>query len=828
MDADERPYLNIEDILFNWLEMSGSCDTAKIACHAFLHLYQQNYWIDGKKSQFGNSRQNTTVTFPADALVISEDKLWLRYDVWDQWIPADITWSLSRYFMKFLPQYPSLVDLASEREKQRDKSRKAQLERERIDRLPVMEPDGIFHNEMRYKLRMGREVNSLQQGVQVQDAEVSYEYNADLYQGTLQISGNVNTTSAGENAKNLSFSTWKYTRMEQSLFHLFELGDLRLGPTVMMPSIVLNSAVHLQRLEHKRGVGNISLIGVAPEGTEVDLYHNGYLLASTVVKKDEASEGFETIDFLNLTKGFGLYQFKDMVVEGGGMMSLKFFYPDGSYSEDVVRIAPDNGLILAPFQWDSQAYWGKSPLGEIGHLDFRFGLLSNFSLGIHGYQMPDDALTRQTGFQHSVTAFGGDIALRPFYGMTILGETIQTANTFSYGIQSNISWLNPHVIQLEARFLDELSPLYSFYSGDQRTPKYYRVGHNVSWRSWFFSEDYQENTSKQKLNMSVRYRVSSPVSLFSESAFSKFWNDPSVLETYTFGGEYTTEYHGYRVSRNLSSIPSVSMSYRFQGKDSFPWEASLSVTRNDDNRVTASATIAWKPSDQFNTTVNATQNKQSIQVSWTDILSQENGPDQPRDFGTGTLSGKISIPKRKEAESIPLQGVVVRAGSKRGVTNENGEYRITGLPPYQTLEVSIDPASLDVGLVPKKARDMIRFRPSTHIEFNPQLSWSTGLDGQVNVGAGVKDPAFVEAVDADLEVVAKGKIEEDGFFLIEGLIPGKYTLRVKGIKPVPHPVQIVVEEGMDWIPGITFEGVDDEVLREQPLYEDSSPVFQEK
>lgn len=821
MNIDETPYLNVDIVMKKWMEMKGKCQLEQLLCQYVLHFNNERFILDGQKKLLSRSTSTMSFQIPENGMIIVEDQIWLRYDLWKDWVPVSITWSLSRYLLKFLLSYPSLKALAGQRQNQREKYQKFRKDKAELESIPAVYPKEKFRNELRYKVRAAQEVDNIQQdAIRTQDIELTYEYNADILKGTLRVSGNVSQIQQEVATESLNFSTWKYTRYGQKYFHLFEMGDIKLDRQLLMPSLLVNTGVHIQRLEQRKGAGNISLRGFAPIGTEVDLYHNGLLIGSTVVTQEALQVGIDVLSMFEGEQKIGIYQFEDIVVEGGGLMSLQLFYNDGSYKEEIIRIASDNSLILAPREFDYQVYYGKAEKDTVLYANFRYGVISNVSAGLHAYSVEQDPSVE--GMESNQSFFSFDLALRPFYGISLLSEFMSSGTGGGQALLSYISYFFPHSIEFELRLLDETSPVYEYFSGDEKSPEYKRIRHSVGLGRWFWMAEYMENLSKQQLDLNIRYRVSSRISSFYEPQFEKSLELPAQ-STHIIGAEMTSEHHAARLAQIISDTSSdTTFRYQFQGKKVYNWDFSFSLSRSQEGNASFTTMLVWKPREEFSARLSASEGERTAQATWTDIITQKNGPKSSNDFGTGTLTGVVMIPARGDQVAYPLGGVTVTAGSKKGVTDSKGRYIITGIPPYQRISVGIDPASLDVGLTPLKSFEILQFRPSTHIRYSPQLTWSTGLDGMVEREIPSDRDVFIYVVDQRGNVFKKVKLESDGFFIIEGLVPGVYQLEVRGLDDPLPPASVVIEEGMDWVPAIQFEASDQTII---PL-ESDSPVEQ--
>ena len=83
----------------------------------------------------------------------------------------------------------------------------------------------------------------------------------------------------------------------------------------------------------------------------------------------------------------------------------------------------------------------------------------------------------------------------------------------------------------------------------------------------------------------------------------------------------------------------------------------------------------------------------------------------------------------EKQEVVPVQGATVMAGSRSATTDENGEFLITAIAPYQKFVAKVEPNSLDASMVTEKEFEVVRFRPGTAIVWEPKLVRTAGIDG---------------------------------------------------------------------------------------------------
>ncbi|WP_272698934.1 carboxypeptidase-like regulatory domain-containing protein [Desulfovibrio sp. Fe33] len=133
----------------------------------------------------------------------------------------------------------------------------------------------------------------------------------------------------------------------------------------------------------------------------------------------------------------------------------------------------------------------------------------------------------------------------------------------------------------------------------------------------------------------------------------------------------------------------------------------------------------------------------------------------------------------------PVKDVVLSADQshRKAVTNENGRALFTYLPPLQSTDVSVEQDSIrDISLSSRSGTAIFPRKGKIYdLEF--PLHATGDADGYVYLlqddEARGKPMTPVELLDKDGTVVGSTWTEQDGFFIIDDIMPGTYTLRVK-------------------------------------------------
>lgn len=420
MDNKEQPFIDISDLLTNWLELISDCDLVKKSCKLILHSKNQIFWIDGFTNQFGDNIKNTTpVSYPQHAFVVQEDRLWLRYDILSQWLPIETQWSLSEYKLQLLPRFSTKSEIVKSRGDIRKAAAENLKRKNWIDGIQAMEPDGSFRPEFRYRVQHEQFTKS-----DTKQSALGMDFNAVLWLGTLKISHSQVANETDGELVDSSNTLWNYRRLDNPYFYSFETGNMVSDNSLLIPGTAVENGLKIHHLEKTQAEDQLGLNGQASPGTEIDLYYGGFILSTIVVDNN------------------GTYSFDNIQVPGGDMVRLKFFYPDGSSEEKTIQVASDNGWLVPHGTWNSRLFTGDTTWGNLSRLDFGYGVSENFSLGIE---------VNQLSFKENdpVSLNGVYTVWRPIYGLYILAEALNLDSSTDVAASVDVTQFYPQFFKYE-------------------------------------------------------------------------------------------------------------------------------------------------------------------------------------------------------------------------------------------------------------------------------------------------------------------------------------------------------------------------------------------
>ena len=771
-DEKERPYLNIEEMLSSYLDLTNvKCDISRQYCQAVMQPSKNIFWIDGKNLRYGDYEDGAGKEPLSDnAFVIQEGKCWLRYDVWAKWMPLTAIWDLHSYYLSIVPEFKLLSDRQRMRDQEKELAGAYKRQRELLDKTPAMEPQDVLRPEFKYHASFRKKP---QQDV---GADFNYDLNVDVLKGTLQSGGPVTYDNKKVTAQ---VPYWTYRWRKKSWFDLMEFGSTTFeGSALLVPNITAKNGFRFDSREVIYGSGKITINERAIPNAQVDIYRDGVYLGTTVAGSD------------------GKYTFSNIVVNGQSRVVAKIYYPDGSEDLQEIVLSDDNGMILEGGKFEERAFTGETTYGRMNYMALRYGLIDDVTIGVSPMTFP--------GSDHP--SFMTDLAMRPIPSVSFLGQGMFTGKNIDRAFRVNTTLLYPNFIQVEHRYYNDDVP--AFLRNFNELGEYWALRQSVGIGRLQFINEYEQDTTMRAVSTEVIYNYSRVFKPFVDyrKTFPKL---STVFSSTRTGIDFilgdNTVLETVRTWMEPYSINNISLILR-DPYASHGWNitASWSVPDKQVNG-TLVADVAYRITRNITVGMLAQNKYVGFHLDLDGLLTPDPSPQIWSEFGTGTLAGTVMSPPASGKDSYPIEGAYVMAGSRSATTDAQGHFLISAIAPYEKFMAKVEPNSLDASVTTEKEFDVVRFRPGTAIIWNPRLISTSGVDG-VLVGDETYPPDLViEAVRvSDGTLVGKGKVESDGFFIIEKLTPGKYKLNLKGYKKEMASIDLDIPEGEDWVSGLNW------------------------
>ena len=778
-----QPFLPIAEVAKKWLAMQVDCDPKKRRCQLSLEQKHIQLSIDYQRQKI--FRDGKAVEFPQAGLLWRKHRLWLRYDLWQAWLPVKATWSLASYALYLDPDYltPDQLHALHELDLNQEKIRTAQ--QEKIAAIPAQVPGFTPHAELRYALNWQNPLLA-NQGI-----DLNYDTNVDIFKGTLAASGSL-VHNQDDNTRGPIF--WNYTQHFPGVLHQVQIGDTLFNGGLLVPSMSLRNSLNITRLRRQDNEQGFVYLGTTLPGSEVDVYRNSILINILRAGSDGAFS-------INIPSAIA-----------GDQFVLRIYHRDGTVEKRIAQMPEDDEMLLKKQQWDTHIVVGRlsdrltslSDLSAVNDLSFsysdlRYGLLQSLTAGLNYYQIGAHQLS------------GIDLMWQASNSLNLRSEVLRDNTHTDYATRLRYTGIPDHHIVLEGHVEAADSPLRllsqrTFFSDLPfdtifNAPQYYwSLTDNIDFSQWQVSPEIKVTdlgslagasaygNINEQLNTNISAGIARPKddsnSTFVQASLFYILNAHQVINL---------------SQRFLKDDNETLLSYRYQSLERSGWDFTLGLTKPQAKSVDVDAQIDYRFNSRLSTSLFADRHHLVLQLSLLGIIAHSPGPDTYDQFASGTVAGEIVAPSRLSGgKPTPVANAIVSAGNRQTQTDDHGHFILNGLPTHTRLQIVIQKNSLDASLIPPPTPTIVRLRPGSVMMIHEQLEWTSGIDGEIkHQGKPLPDNSVLELVDTlSQKVIATTIAEDNGFFIMERIPMGQYQLRLKDHPQVHKTLE--VKQGGTW------------------------------
>lgn len=790
VDDQESPYLNVENILSDWLGFKVSCNVEALICTAQLPPTLLLANLDGQK---GIARyEGHQIELPKGALIQQQGKLWLKYDIWSKWLPMSVHWSLKEFQLTLIPHFRLPSEWLTDQKHRADAALTNEKEKQRKPNLRMLHPSGKISAESRYQLDWAIDQ-------QARSAlGVATESNVDIGGGTFYLSANEGYEAIQSEGRDIY---WNYSFSKPGFFNLLRLGDTETPNTLLLPYLELTKAIQFNRLPPNQGSGNgFVYVGYTMPGIEVDVYRNGVLLLTQISSSD------------------GSYWINMPETVAGDRFTVQFYFKDGTYKEKEWVIANDYGLILKSGQQDVQMLTGELSTAShprVNHFAWRVGLMPHVTLGLHLLRLP-----KSTNESADAGLLDGEWEVTRW--LFLMAEGMHTETNDDYVFQTDMTALPNHDWRFSLTQISDQSPIV-YLQNQSEFADVRPFASNHSWslkdiwsvKTWRMTSAWIDDRDENTLNFNASGQLSEALSSINELGHSWSKIEGTQDDSYlTVGLNYLlVKGQLLSVSRLMSADATANntLNYRLQGNGRYQYDASVGVNLPDKGGVNFSGSFAWRSRQHWRIGLNVDNQSINLVLTFQGIFGEDWHYRSYRDFGSGSVEGYVRAPPEKRGQkSQAVPHAEIEVGGVSTITDENGHYFLSGIDTHEPVRLNINAKSLDAELAPVDPSVMVLLRPGTVIHYNPKLEWVGGIDGYLSRSQRDKGNV-IKIVDLNSHhLISQVTAEQDGFFSIDGLPLGRYELVVadKDHEEIAHHVVRLSGEN-NWISNL--------VIKDDPL-----------
>ncbi len=768
MGEAELPYVDVELLLKDWLEVLVECFPARQYCQTTIPPDETIYWLDAKSLLMGTSKNQDNLALKKDELLFQSGKVWLRFDKLGDWIPVSSAWTLYLYSLSVTPHFLTLKQRKELRELLREQDKQTQQKIKLLQSAQEQRP--LDENPVELRYNVSTQYHNLNNvGVS------SYmQLLADVYQGTLLTSWEIPRFDRLPTLSNIQYENFAIPGV-----HLFALGHMQSYQSLLNSPFNLKNGIKIQRHKRNKGAGTVEFNDFFRPFTEVDVLKNGYIV--------ETQHLDET----------GQFTFSESLASGGDIFTFNKYYKNGEESHETIKIAPDNAKLLKRGAWDYHLVYGQTKFGEFSQASARYGLFNNFSLALDVSMLADSY------------SYNYNIVYRPFRLLNIDLELSQLEGKTNGVAALMFTLSNSHQFLLKYHQLNSTS-----------LASYYRLKKSIADKFWTFNHNIQM----------FRWNINSKLTHYEDNFLTQHTFSRKLSRRIMFDGDYSQKKSaGAPVEKNYNMAITyklgrygdakviinkplqnndISLNYTIRNQHikgiNSKWSAKLTLNHVE-GKNSAMLSTAVVYNDCFIMNLDTDGKTVGLQFTFQNAMSSHRKNIDFHEFGSATIYGTALSPPDSDGAIYPVENLKLLVGGRTVYTDQKGHFVHHSVAPNARVKVTYDNNSLDASYVMGTNYSVIEARPGTRIKLAPDILGSSGFDGVIIAQKRLPEDAKIHVLNTqDPSFLLEIPIEEDGFFVAEKISPGSYLLQLTGVKNPPQPQKLTILPAQDWVGDITI------------------------
>lgn len=758
VDEMEQPYLTPQQVS-DWINTDLVCEQT---CSFKIADTGNEYVIDAQNKII---RSNGEEFHLGEGAVSIDDKLWIRYDLWEEAFPLYMTWSLESYQLSFHPDFKLPSEIIQQYESDRATSIKAARQKKIEEEMSPIIPDSDFSGQ--FKLDW---INTLGNGGEL-GYNTLFDGVADIYKGTLKLNAEYDISNTHG-----SYS-WQYQRFNNPYFEYIGLGDTYSSGSLLFNPSVMTNSIKLERQYDRIGTGEFSIKEQTTPNASVDVYLNGFFIKTL----NADSLGQYIVDNLN--------------AKSGDVISLKELSKTGEFTEKSVQVTGDSSSFLTAGDYDIKIQ--ASPETSDVFSTVQFGLANNLSVGLSHVQIEEQS--------HQVLM----MAYRPIPQLSAIAHGSKYTNAYKVTASLEDYYFDV-VYKSSPKFYQE--PV--FKSLDVEGKNDLSLNYRWTLPASQINGEYRDLDGSKTLEHELLHRYRQNYML--KAKVKQLWSnqkDDEPKTNYGLSGSYHFSSRGYveLAHEQINELPYYRVNFKYTGLSSAPWSQRLidspyTLTGQisfSDNKINWGTSLDWYHNEYVSGSfeVNSSGYLAQLKLSFGAGFKEDSRSFRsviPHEHGSGSLNGYAYV-ELADNELVPIENAKIIASNKSVFTDENGYYEVGSLPANSDIYATVSPNSVDVTMDTSEAKKRIKLRPTTTVSADFILPMLVGVDGYTSPN--YKSMMLTNTESGEQVNV---QIENDGFFVIESIKPATYSVTFldRNGGYVNKNQTLKIDKDVDWLSGV--------------------------
>jgi hypothetical protein len=762
-------YLSIHDFL-TLTELNEYCqlvinkDNIKLAMAASL-------FADAK------ARQLTKSFSQLNGLVIDK-QLYLDKQGLSELFPLTaINWRAETYTLTISPNFnlPLEYRVAAQRRKRMIEADKSRKQSNQEAGLHIKDERKIVDLGM-LKLRYDIDnlINFLTQNKEQELGDVEVEYSSQLLYGDFNLRHNLYDTGK---LQNISLK-YPYLLQDNTLTFgdNFITGNDILGYDSKIRGISISDSGY----RIKRSGREITIRGEAPKNSLVEIYQNGKVADYQNVESKE-------------------YQFSVEMRSNSDAFKIKVYDRNGVLMEERSINVMQGNDFLSQGEWDYNFFYGQNPQGENNTWDdrkygFAYGFTNNLSYFFDYYNTRNgDKLYRyakhRTGYRFS------NLSVPLMVSFDYYDSLDDSSKGYLGELQSEI-------------FSHRLSYSYQYYTHllatDENKDRYHEmeISGYYGKSDYFFrfsNKNYQGRIEKKYVS-GLSYDISKALRMNLDLAKTvkkqTQWqsNQTAKIGINFTRGDFTYNFNtAYNQEQTARLHYKASLRKRLSKNNKYAYNVTVNYNKNDLFNLEIAFEYKFSPFLKMNYNYNSERSElHKVRSSYETVINLKKPfmANNAKDPNNSYLEGTIFIDNngngKQDASEAPLQGVGVRIGENKVTTNHEGFFYLSNVTPYKSNKLFYDYSGTMVDpTLRANSVPAVKLIPASGKKIDVGLTPLSLIMGSISLpektASKLKNKflSYVEiTVEKDGDYYASITPEYDGFFVVQDLKPGKYSLKI--------------------------------------------------
>lgn len=205
-------------------------------------------------------------------------------------------------------------------------------------------------------------------------------------------------------------------------------------------------------------------------------------------------------------------------------------------------------------------------------------------------------------------------------------------------------------------------------------------------------------------------------------------------------------------------------------------------------------------------------------------FEKHSNPEPDRSWMEGQVFTDTDGDGEKDSDEQSLEGVRLTVSGKEGFTDEEGKYFIDDISSYSLEELKVDGTTLDPMVKSNQEKTHLRLYPARGGELDIPLQPISVITGYIEFdyegfseveSYPLKSNLYIILKDQNGEILKEQRMEPEGFYLIEEVLPGKYivSLDYRGDKNITLDREFVNLEVLAGEYGDYYSGNDFRIIQ---------------